>query len=69
MADIPRYTIPDVGGIDPRKLYGGTKKRSKEPDFIENTGRDSAANIFFTTGVCWLAAFNAGGAYGSVEGT
>ena len=68
MGDIPRYTFPDVGGIDPRKLYGGAKKRSNEPDFIENTGRDSTGNIFFSTGICWLAGFCGGGIYGLAEG-
>ena len=65
---IPRYRIPDVGRIDAKKLYGGNNKKSNEPEFIENTGRDSMGHVFFTTGVCWLGGFFAGCAHGSLEG-
>lgn len=65
---IPRYTIPNLGNIDARKLYGGSRGGKKEPEFIENTGRDSMGHVFFTTGVCWLGGFLGGGAYGSIEG-
>lgn len=65
---IPRYTIPNLGPIDAKKLYGGSRGGKNEPEFIENTGRDSMGHVFFTTGICWLGGFMGGGLYGSVEG-
>jgi hypothetical protein len=62
------YTIPDVGGIDPRKLGYGSK--NADPDYIPYNarGRDTMGRVFFNTGVLWLGGFGGGAAYGLVEG-